>query len=255
MQPVLVELETQGQQVGDGLMETRHEQPPDFRSSHFLIRLRTLWRRVREPMHTAAILAGGHARRLGGVEKAELPVGGLPIIDRAIRVLHAVSGPPFIVADDPRRYTRTGLEVLADRIPDAGALGGLYTAILEAARDRVLVVACDMPFLSVAFLRHLLASGRDADAVVPRTGAGYHPFCAVYSRRCARAIHRRIAAGTLMATALLSEIEVCEVGPDEIARYDPLGAILMNVNTPHDYERATSVARLLDESSVEQPDG
>ena len=45
----------------------------------------------------------------------------------------------------------------SDRVADRGPLGGLDAA-LAAARNRELVVlACDMPFVSARFLKHLLS--------------------------------------------------------------------------------------------------
>ena len=34
------------------------------------------------------------------------------------------------------------------------------------------------------------------------------------------------------------EVHVVEVGPEVVAAYDPHGLLFVNVNTPHDYERA-----------------
>ena len=38
----------------------------------------------------------------------------------------------------------------------AGALGGLYTALVEAPTEQVLVIGCDMPFLTAPFLQFLV---------------------------------------------------------------------------------------------------
>jgi len=54
--------------------------------------------------------------------------------------------------------------VIADRIAGAGSLGGLYTALLEAPTEQVLLITCDMPFLTRPLLARLLALGADVDA-------------------------------------------------------------------------------------------
>jgi GTP:adenosylcobinamide-phosphate guanylyltransferase len=41
-------------------------------------------------------------------------------------------------------------------------------------------------------------------------------------------------------------VRVAEVGPEALTAYDPDGLLFVNVNTPHDYERAKA---LLDKRS------
>ena len=62
-----------------------------------------------------------------------------------------------IVANDRERYAGLGLRVIPDAVPDAGPLGGLYTALLDAAHDRMLILACDLPFVTAALLQRLAA--------------------------------------------------------------------------------------------------
>ena len=211
---------------------------------------RTIQKRVKRQICTAAILAGGHARRLRSTDKAKLLVGGEAIIKRELHVLHdVVTVPPCIVTDDPKRYAETGLTILTDHIPNTGALGGLYTAVAEAPETWVLIVACDMPFLSASFLRYLLSIETHADAIIPKSEAGYHPLCALYSRRCEVKIHQSLTAGNLVIKDFLNKINIHEIGPQKIAQYDPFDAILLNVNTPHDYERAKSLAPIIDKKT------
>ena len=189
---------------------------------------------------SAAILAGGRARRLGGVDKASLTVGRARIIDRQLAALAAVADDIRIVGHDPQRYAGLGLRVIPDAIPDAGPLGGLYTALLDAAHDRVLVIACDLPFVSAALLARLIEESRmaaDADAVVPRSRRGLEPLCALYRTRCAPAIRDRIERGALQAAGVVDAVRARILEPDALAPYDE-GALFENVNTPHDHERA-----------------
>ena len=186
----------------------------------------------------AAILTGGRASRMGGVRKATLTVGGTSIIDRQLAVLRTLAAPVMLVtsAQAPRDAELT---IVRDEYPDHGALGGIYTAIVASPHERMLVVACDMPFLNAAFLAHL--AGIDADLVIPRTSRGYEPLCAIYSRACAPSIRERLTRGELEASRLPDGVRVAEVGPETVAAYDPDGLLFVNVNTPHDYERAKEV--------------
>ena len=192
---------------------------------------------------SAAILAGGQASRLGGRIKATLRVGGEVILARQLQVLNALGLPAVIIAGDPAPFRSFDIAVIPDLRPGAGALGGLYTALAQAATPFVVVLAGDLPFVSAPFLEHLISLQHDADAVVPRDTQGWHPLCASYRRHLAADLAGRVDRGDLRITDAFGDWHVKAVELVEIARFDPDGALLMNVNTPADYERACDVAR------------
>jgi molybdopterin-guanine dinucleotide biosynthesis protein A len=133
---------------------------------------------------------------------------------------------------------RAGLEVRAvpDRVPDSGPLGGLEAA-LAAARDEALVVlACDMPFVTPVLLAYLLGLAGEADAVVPLSERGYHPLCAVYRRACQPAVTRLLAARRLKMAGLFDEVRVRAVATRELDRFGDHRRLLANINAPADYE-------------------
>jgi len=176
---------------------------------------------------------------MNGVDKATLPLEGHPIIERQVRALRAITDSILVVGGDPERFARLGLRAVPDVIHGCGALGGIYSALVAADRPRTLIVACDMPFLSVRLLQHLVQAGSaDVDVVMPRTHDRFQPLCAVYAGRCAETIRLRIESGLLEATALAHCLRVEEIGPETLATYDPDGLMFVNVNTPHDYARA-----------------
>ena len=188
----------------------------------------------------AAILIGGQARRMQGARKGALTIGGARIIDRQLTVLRQVADPIFFVtspAVEPDADVH--LDVVRDRFPDHGALGGIYTAIVSSPTARTLIVACDLPCLTASFLASMARI--EADLIIPRTTRGYEPLCAIYARACAAPIRQRLERGTLEAAVLPEGVRVCEIGPEALARYDPDGLLFLNVNTPHDYDRAKAI--------------
>jgi molybdenum cofactor guanylyltransferase len=265
LEPVLVELQLQRDRFGDRLMQACDHEPANFRFAHFLITLSssaTLSASHQRAMTedaavSAAILAGGRARRMQGLDKSALDVGGRSILSRQINVLQALT-PELLIVGDPARFAGpiagagaglprgdvAGVRVVPDRVADAGPLGGLYTALLETAAPLVVLVACDMPFLTLAFLQHLVARAQDehAEVAVPRTGDRYHPLCAAYARTLLPRVADRVARRDLEMTGLIRETRRVEIGPDELARFDPEALMLCNVNTPHDYRQAVSRA-------------
>jgi molybdenum cofactor guanylyltransferase len=199
----------------------------------------------------AAILAGGQARRFGGAIKSMLPIAGVPILARQLEALRRVADPIFIVAADAAPFAWTGLETQPDIVPRCGPLGGIYTALTRSPHARTLVVAGDMPWLAPALLDRLVQPS-DADVVIPRSARGYEPLCAVYASRCAEPIRRRLERGAWRAAELLEDVQVEEIGPEMLAVYDPHGLLFLNVNTPHDYERARNLIATFSDELAER---
>jgi molybdopterin-guanine dinucleotide biosynthesis protein A len=193
-------------------------------------------------MQTAAILAGGRARRLGGRDKSRLVVGGRTILAHQLDVLRQLVSRTVIVANDPEAFADAGVPVVPDAVPGSGSLGGIYTALADAGGP-VLVLACDLPFVTAAFLARVIEAGRGADIAIPRGHDGYQPLCANYAPACAGPLRRRIELGALKVVDLLADVRVRELGPEEIAPFDPDGLLLLNVNTADDLARAEQAAR------------
>jgi molybdopterin-guanine dinucleotide biosynthesis protein A len=189
---------------------------------------------------TAAILAGGLARRFGGRDKARLIVGGRPILERLVEAAAPVASRVILVTNDPARYADAGVPVLQDEISGAGPLGGLITALRASATRRVLALASDLPYVDADFLAYLAGRAPGADLVVPRTPDGLHPLCAVYARALLPVLEAHLASGRRALVDLVGGVRTVEVGPEEVARFDALGRLLTNVNTPDDYEAALS---------------
>ena len=197
-------------------------------------------------MWTGAILAGGHARRLGGLNKAGLILqpGGASVLDRQLARLRRVVDRIIIIANDAARFGDAGVPVIPDVVPGHGALGGLYTAV-HAGTEWTLVVACDMPFVSEPLLAHLVSVGKSSDIAIPRTARGYEPLCATYSRRSAVELRRLIEEKRfrLSDVARIPGLTIREVGSDELERFGPEDVLFFNLNTPDDHARAVDLDR------------
>jgi len=127
---------------------------------------------------------------------------------------------------------------VADAVPGAGPLGGLYTALAWAPTPLVVVVACDMPFVTTALLAELAALARDADAAVPRSGGRWHPLCAAYASRCAPLARAALDAGRFAVIDWLRTLRVVEVDDTVFDRHGGAARVLLNVNTQADHASA-----------------
>ncbi len=188
-------------------------------------------------MPSAAILAGGRARRFEGRDKGALVIEGRAIFDRQLSELASITSDILLVGYRGTAPS-TQVRMVPDRTPGAGPLGGLDAALAAARHDQIAVLGCDMPYVPAALLRHLLtlAAFGDADVVVPQTERGYHPLCAVYARSCAAAVRRRIAERRLRVIDLFTDVRVRVVAGEELTRFGDPHRLLANVNTPGDYD-------------------
>ena len=150
-----------------------------------------------------------------------------------------MTGDVRILAGAEARYTERRVPVEVDAAPDRGPLAGLLAA-LEGAPAGALLLGVDLPLVPVALLGRLATLGREGgvDAVVPVSPRGPEPLCAVYGPGCLEAVRRRSADDDLKMTGFWADVEVREVGPDELAAFGDPDTLFLNVNTPEDYERA-----------------
>jgi molybdenum cofactor guanylyltransferase len=190
----------------------------------------------------AAVLAGGQSRRMG-TDKALLPLvaGGRPMLEIVLERLSAVADDTIVVADDQAKYAALGVSVVPDLSRQVGALGGIQAAVAWSTHEFCLVVACDMPFLSLPLLRRMAEEPRDYDVLVPLIpgesrqrddGLVYQTLHAIYSKRCLPFIEQRIAEGKKQVIGFFDDVRVRTLDVAEITRWDPGLHSFFNANTP-----------------------
>jgi molybdopterin-guanine dinucleotide biosynthesis protein A len=188
------------------------------------------------PSCTGFAVAGGRSRRMGR-DKALLPWGRTTLLAHTLARLGEITDDVRILCGDERRYEDIGVPVLVDSVPDAGPLGGVYTALEHLDRPAGLFLAVDLPHVPTALLRLLLANAEGHDAVVPVSRNGVEPLCAVYGRSCLQPIRDRLQRGDRKMTSFWPDVRVREVGEAELAALGDV-ALFHNVNTSEDYEQA-----------------
>jgi molybdopterin-guanine dinucleotide biosynthesis protein A len=195
-----------------------------------------------------AIIAGGASSRYGS-PKALARVGGIPIVERVLRALSAVVPEVVMIANNNEIARAVKLPWRSDTIPGAGALGGIYTALLWAKeRDRsgILAVACDMPFLSVGLLEQIVAAGaeRNADMVAPEGGGRreIEPLCAFYDVSCLPSIRDALQRGDHRMISFHGDIRIRRIALGIVSRFGDPGVQFMNVNTREDRDIANKLA-------------
>jgi len=187
---------------------------------------------------SAALLTGGGGTRLGQ-DKSRVALAGVPAATRLARRLARLFEEVWLVGGDPPSDA-PGCRV-ADIAGPACALRGVVGALAAARSERVLVLATDLPLVSDALLLALVALP-EAEACVPRSGEGRHALCALFARERALAVAReRLAAGQLSLHGMLAALDTRWLEGPDLARLDPQGLALANLNTPADLARIEAV--------------
>jgi len=191
-------------------------------------------------MVSVAIQAGGRSERIGR-DKALVPLAGRPLIVHILERAAPLGDEVLVTTNSPDAYAFLGVRLVADERPGAGALAGLQTALRAARHDVVLVLACDLPFVCVPLLEHMLGLAAQADAVVPRWRGELEPLHAVYRRTCLPAIDLALAEGRQRMISFLPAIRATIIEEDQVAVFDPLGLTFFNINTPDDLQTAERI--------------
>lgn len=125
----------------------------------------------------AALLAGGMSRRMGQ-DKAMLDWNGQPLWRFQLHKLRAIHPARLFVSarQDQNLHTHDAQLVL-DPIEDQGPLPAIERCLRLAAPLPLLVLAVDMPDITVDFLQIMLSHRR---GIVFQSDRGFEPLCAVY---------------------------------------------------------------------------
>ena len=213
----------------------------------------------RYPGISAAVLAGGMARRLGGGAKALLPVAGEALLDRQVALLKPRFGEIIVVlaaegapgfpassASDAAPYASRGLTTVRDAVKDAGPLAGLHAALSVCRTEWLFAVACDMPFLDPKMLDGMasMVSGEatpegtvEFDALVPSHAGRVEPLHALYRATLASVAEACVTSGR---RAMVNLMEACRTRILDEADLPGMAESRSwtNLNTPEDLAAA-----------------
>ena len=187
---------------------------------------------------TGIILAGGKALRMGGADKAFLEIDDEPIIKRQLRCLKRIFKEIIIVTNSVKEYKHLrGVRVVSDVLPDRGPLGGIYSGLLASKSSHNFIAACDMPFLSFALIKYIVASSDAYDIIIPKIKKKFHPLFGVYSKNCIPAIEEALKRDRLKVAGIFSKVKVRFLSQREIKGFDKNMLSLLNINTPDELQR------------------
>lgn len=196
------------------------------------------------------ILAGGASRRMGGVDKCLVDLGGQPILARIIaRLRPQVAHLALSANGDAARFAAFGLPVLPDREgqhdgPLSGVLAGLTWAGQQPNIRAIVTVSSDLPFLPLDLVPRLFNA--DGALRVARSGDRVHPTVALWPLAILDAVASALAQRRRKAMAFVEAHNAHYVTfPFEDGAGHPVDPFF-NANTPDDLDAARRLLQTSD---------
>lgn len=160
---------------------------------------------------TCAILAGGRSTRMGR-DKATLQIGDKTLIQQIYDKARHVFKDILIVSSHHEHFVGIEAPIIRDILPINSSIVGITSALLCANTPYIFVLACDMPFVTIQSIEHVLKEVRGEDIIIPHTQNGFEPLHAVYGRSCLSAMLTLIGLQRLKITGLFPFLSVKEIG-------------------------------------------
>jgi molybdenum cofactor guanylyltransferase len=176
-----------------------------------------------------------------GSDKALLPFGSRNLLELALCKAKEVSPLPLIVGAR-ERYAAFG-DVVEDRIPGCGPLGGIHTALCATRTDVNLVLSVDMPLMTAGFLQWMVlaAVSRKELAIVPEAEERVQPLCAIYKRAALCVIEQALNSGDFKVGHIFARLPTHYISETELRSAGFSPDIFRNINTPAEYEAVANL--------------
>jgi molybdenum cofactor guanylyltransferase len=193
---------------------------------------------------TGIILAGGKSSRMG-TNKALLTIEGKTVIERIVDQLDQIVDEIIVVTNHFHDYEFLQLPMAEDKRKGMGPLAGIEAGLNASTTERNLVVACDMPFISIDLGKYLLTLLDQYQAAVPENSGQLHPLFAAYRKDVLEAVSKSLNENQLRIRQLLQTIHV------KIIKSELLDSLAIsteeiyffNMNHPNEYHEAINIIK------------
>jgi molybdenum cofactor guanylyltransferase len=179
------------------------------------------------------VLAGGGARRLGGIDKASIEVGGRPLLERALAALQEAR---LLVVVGPRRATSVEVQWTHEKPAAGGPLEATAAGLQLVNAPLVVLLGVDHPFVDASVVGALLKAIGERDGAALSDGEGEIQYLVGAYRTAAlrRAVELRRPRG---GGSIRSVLDTLDIGTlrDERAAFD--------IDSPDDLERAQGMTK------------
>ncbi|WP_373237646.1 molybdenum cofactor guanylyltransferase MobA [Cohaesibacter celericrescens] len=202
-----------------------------------------------------AVLAGGQATRMGGLDKPFINISGKSLLDRCVDRLSIQADSVIVSANGDLNRFDTDLPVVADTFADfAGPLAGILSAMRWTQANAphafwVASVAVDTPFFPEDLVcRFVMAMGGPAPSVVlAQSGENIHPTFGLWPVALADDLEDFLKSGERKVRVWAEKHNCCHAVFGGIAIDDLDIDPFFNVNNREDIPVAEAIADSLAE--------
>ena len=180
------------------------------------------------------ILAGGKSSRMG-TDKGLLHFHGKPIVQTIIdQILPTVN--KTVIVSNNAEYEKFGLEVFADLITDVGPAGGIHAAMTHTDSEQILVVSCDMPYITTDAIQYMIEQASQSQITLPLNREKIEPLFGVYSKKCLPLWQQLIEQGMIKLQEMVTHFELLKINIETNELFNDL--LFLNINDKNDLQRA-----------------
>ncbi|MDE0308454.1 MAG: molybdenum cofactor guanylyltransferase [Acidiferrobacterales bacterium] len=184
---------------------------------------------------TGVILAGGQARRMGGIDKGLVELNGVAMCKIVIDRLQPQVSEVLVNANrNLALYNRFGVRVICDETPGfLGPLAGLASAMAAARSHWVITVPCDGPFLSGDYVARMTKmAAEDVEIVVARDSDRLQPTYILAQKRLLDSLDAFLRSGERKIDRWFVRHRYAE------ADFSDSPQCFLNINTEQDRNKA-----------------
>lgn len=185
-----------------------------------------------------AVLAGGESRRMRR-PKPMVELANRPLISFPLAAIEAAGLEAIVVAKPSSKLPALGCRLVEEPERPRHALLGVIAALREVA-EPVVVVACDMPFVTGSLLGHLASI--DAPLAICEAAGRLHPLLGRYDPALVGPLEAACGRGD-SATQAVRALRPRIVGEDKLRRFGSPEHLCANLNTDGDVRAAEALAK------------
>jgi molybdopterin-guanine dinucleotide biosynthesis protein A len=182
------------------------------------------------------ILAGGKSSRMG-TDKGLIEIQGKPMVQHIIDALNYFTTDIVIISKNSD-YKKFGYPVIEDEIYDKGAIGGIYTGLLNTKHNKTIVLSCDTPFISNQVINELTINCENKNVLVAKHLNDTHHLIGIYDKIALSKIEVSISKNILKMQSVNENLNY------ETINFKEENNFFLNLNTPNELKELPIIIKL-----------
>ena len=184
------------------------------------------------------ILSGGKNSRMKGEKKFFLEYDGKGFGSRIYEILKGKKQVEevYLSVDREDAYKKLGIPLIVDEFDSIGPMGGILTGLRNIQAEAILVVACDMPFLTEKAVEMVIeAYEREQKLVIAMADGRCHPLLAIYPKGMLHYFLNQVQRQCYKLQAAIAEAAKQE--GVSVVELDQEREAVVNINTVEEYNK------------------